>query len=311
VSVPVVQVEDLYKQFGQTVALRGVTFAVWPGEMFGYLGPNGAGKTTTVRILLGLLKPDKGHAEVFGQDVQADRPEVRQRLGVVLEQPGLYENLSAYDNLEYFARLYGLSPDQRQQSIVELLEQMGLARCSRDQVATFSKGMKQRLALARALLHDPDLLFLDEPMVGLDPEGQKEIRDLLLNLTQNDERTVFLCSHDLDEVQRLCSRIAILREGTLVVCDTLDNLAREFSTPVAEVQFVGAPQRSQVENVLQQMEFVTAWRWNCQRLQVEITDDDQAAALLKTLVEAQQPVAEARRVTRSLEEVYLNLVGKS
>jgi ABC-2 type transport system ATP-binding protein len=305
---PILMVENLCKKFGQTVALQGVSFAVHPGEVFGYLGPNGAGKTTTVRILLGLLKPTSGYAELFGQDVQVDSIDIRQRIGVVLEEPGLYERLSAHDNLEYYARLYGLNPKQRQRRIKELLELVSLTNRRHDIVGTFSRGMKQRLAIARALINDPELLFLDEPTAGLDPEGRRDMRDLLLRLVRASNRTIFICSHDLNEIQRLCSRIAILKQGKLLACDSLPNLARQFSSPTMELTIEGVIDPKNIRSALEGRDFVVNYRWDAPTLRVDLTHMDYAPALLKALLMKGVPISQAKRVTRSLEEIYLTLV---
>ena len=184
-----IEVQDLTKKFNGKTVLNGINFQVNEGEIFGYLGPNGAGKTTTMRIVLGLLKPASGRALVFGKEL-GDNGELRRRVGVLLENDGLYERLSAYENLNYYAQLYSVSDIEER--IKNLLDFVGLSDRQNDRVGVFSKGMKRRLALARSIIHDPDVLFYDEPSAGLDPEAQKMVRDLILRLAREKGRTIYL-----------------------------------------------------------------------------------------------------------------------
>lgn len=216
---PVVAFSGVRKSLAGREILRGISFAVEGGDIFGYLGPNGAGKTTTIRVLLGLLPPEAGVVELFGRP--ADR-EARARVGFVLENDGLVDGLSAAENLRLFARLYGV----RAPRIRELLERVGLGDRARERVGKFSRGMRQRLALARALLHEPELLVLDEPTAGLDPTGQMEVRDLIRDLAAGG-KTVFLSSHNLDEVERLCNRIALIHRGEIRLQGEVGALVRD------------------------------------------------------------------------------------
>lgn len=204
---PALSFRGVRKSLGGREILRGVSFEVFPGDIFGYLGPNGAGKTTTIRVLLGLLPPDAGEILLFGRPAGRDN---RRRIGFVLETDGLVDGLSAQENLLLFARLYGVKGTR----LGELLELVGLVQRQRERVGKFSRGMRQRLALARALLHDPELLVLDEPTAGLDPTGQMEFRELLRELSRGG-KTVFVSSHNLDEVERLCNRIALIHRGEI------------------------------------------------------------------------------------------------
>jgi len=192
----IIRVENLRKEFGETIALKEVSFCIEQGEIFGYLGPNGAGKTTTMRILLGILRPTSGQAILFGEDVSKDSAEARGRVGFVLEDQRLYERLSAYDNLEYYARIYQVPKGRKEEKIKKLLEFVGLWENKNELVGKFSKGMKQKLAIARSLVHDPEVLFYDEPTVGLDPEMQVIIRALIVELVKEGKKTIFLNSHN-------------------------------------------------------------------------------------------------------------------
>lgn len=227
-----VVLKALSKQLGERKILKDVSFTVEQGDIFGYLGPNGAGKTTTIRILLGLLKPTSGSANILGKDVSRD--EARKKVGFVLESDGLYENKSARENLEYYARLYGLSdPGPKIDSVLDLV---GLHDRARDQVGQYSRGMRQRLALARAMVHDPALLILDEPTAGVDPSGQIEVREVILNMAHKQGKTIFLSSHNLDEVQRICNRIALISRGEIKLYGELEELRRERSINEVEVK---------------------------------------------------------------------------
>jgi ABC-2 type transport system ATP-binding protein len=216
-----ISLEGVSKRLSKRQVLREVSFAVEPGDIFGCLGPNGAGKTTTIRIILGLLKASAGTIQVLGSDPGNDR--IRNKVGFLLETDGLYDNLSAQDNLAYYGRLYGLRDTAVR--IAAVLEGAGLADRALDKISTYSKGMRQRLALARSILHQPEVLVLDEPTAGLDPGGQSEVRRMLLDLSRNQGKTIFLSSHNLDEMQRLCNRIVLIHGGEIKLYGDLSKLA--------------------------------------------------------------------------------------
>ncbi len=197
-------------------AVKGISFQVAEGELFGLLGPNGAGKTTTIKMLITLLLPTAGTARVLGLDVVRDAREVRRRIGYVFGgERGLYERLSALDNLRYFAELYGVSPDDQRRRIGELFELVGLAGRERERVEGYSRGMRQRLHIARGLLHDPPVVFLDEPTIGVDPVGARELRATIASLVDGG-KTVLLTTHYMFEADALCDRIAVIAEGRIV-----------------------------------------------------------------------------------------------
>lgn len=206
-----IETVGLTKKFGDLTAVDGVSFNVAEGEVFGFLGPNGAGKTTTVRMLCCLISKTSGEAHIGGYDVAKDHDSlaIRQMVGVVPDNVGLYEPLSAYKNLDLYARLYGMSESKRRENIERYLTMLGLWEKRDVASGTFSKGMKQKLAIARALVHDPKVLFMDEPTANLDPESSKTVRDFILDL-KKEKRTIFLNTHNLDEAQRICDKIAIL-----------------------------------------------------------------------------------------------------
>ena len=219
--VAAISLEGVSKILSGRQVLKELSFAVEPGDIFGCLGPNGAGKTTTIRIIMGLLTASAGQVRVLGSDPSEDR--VRNKVGFLLETDGLYDHLSAWDNLEFYGRLYGVRDVAPR--IEAVLAGAGLADRARDKVSVYSKGMRQRLALARALLHRPDVLVLDEPTAGLDPGGQLEVRRMLLELSREEGVTIFLSSHNLDEMQRLCNRIVLIHGGQTRLYGDLAQLA--------------------------------------------------------------------------------------
>ena len=224
----IVEVNGLERVFGANRAVDGMTFHVEPGEVFGLLGPNGAGKTTTVRLLNGILPPSGGSARVFGLDPASDGQRVRQQTGVLTETPALYERLSAYENLAFFATLAGIPESVLNSRVLEMLAFFGLQDRAKDKVETYSKGMKQRLALARALIHKPPLLFLDEPTSGLDPEASQHVNGLIADLGRQNGQTILLATHNLLEAQRLCDRVAVMNRGRILAMGSLKELARKL-----------------------------------------------------------------------------------
>ncbi len=210
-----IQVNNLTRDYDGRRAIDAISFSVEPGEVFGYLGPNGAGKTTTIRILIGQLRPTSGSAQVMGCDVVAARQQLKPQIGVVFEYQNLYERLTARDNLLFSARLYGVVKTR----IEQVLEQVGLSQRADEQVKKYSNGMKQRLLIARALLHQPAVLFLDEPTRGLDPNVARDIRTFIAGLTRQGV-TVFLTTHYMEEADQLSSRVAIIDHGHIVALDT-------------------------------------------------------------------------------------------
>ena len=249
-GAPPVRAERLGRRFGDLWALRDVDLELAPGEVFGLLGPNGAGKTTTVRLLTSLIAPTEGRAWVDGYEVTADADAVRARIGILTETPGLYDRLTATQNLDFFARLHGLDPTTRAERIERFLRLFELWDRRDDLTGGFSKGMKQKLAIARALIHEPSVVFLDEPTAALDPEAAFVVREAIASL-RGAGRTIVLCTHNLDEAERLCDRIAFVRGEVLRV----DRPARLRSgdgnggRPGLRVRLVEAPSPAQLAAV--------------------------------------------------------------
>jgi ABC-2 type transport system ATP-binding protein len=226
-------------------AVRGVTFAIEEGELFGLLGPNGAGKTTTIKMLITLLIPTSGEARVLGRDVVKDARWVRERIGYVFGgDRGLYERLSGLDNLRYFAELYGVEPSEQRRRIAELLDLVGLAGREKERVEGYSRGMRQRLHIARGLLHDPPVVFLDEPTIGVDPVGARELRAMIASLTEAG-KTVLLTTHYMFEADALCDRIAVIAKGQIVGEGTPRELKdRVAEGSVVEIEVYGVPEET-------------------------------------------------------------------
>ena len=227
-NTSVISIDQLTRCFHETVAVDNLSLAVQPGEIFGFLGHNGAGKTTTVRLLNGVIEPTSGSVRVLGLDPHLDGSALRARTGVLTETPSLDDRLTAWDILGIFADLYGVPRKQVRPRITELLEEFDLADRAGERVGGYSKGMKQRLALARALLHKPELIFLDEATSGLDPVSAHHVNQLIERMARRDGCTVFMCTHNLVEAQRLCDRVAILEHGRLVALGTPAELTRQY-----------------------------------------------------------------------------------
>ena len=304
-----IEIQNLTKEFNGKTVLKDISFEVNEGEIFGYLGPNGAGKTTTMRIILGLLNPTSGNAFVLGQNL-GENEKLRNKVGVLLENDGVYDKLSAYENLDYYAQLYGLSDSiERKRRIGELLEFVGLSDRRNDKVGEFSKGMRRKLALARAIAHEPEVLFLDEPSSGLDPEAQIMVRALVLQLSAEMGVTIFLNSHDLDEVQRICTKIAILQSGEIKAHDTVKNLRDKLGKPRVEITLSDSKDAEKALNILNSLDFVS----DCERDDSRITAvirDEKSSTILSVLMKNGIVVEEIKRVTKSLEDVYLDIVQK-
>ncbi len=299
----IIETFGLSRYFGRTAAVEDLTLAVEAGEVLGFLGPNGAGKTTTIRMLAGMIAPTKGYAVVAGHRTERNVEQLHEVVGMLTQTPGLYDRLSAKRNLEYFASFY---PSIESQSQVEkYLKLIGLWKRCNDKVGTFSKGMKQRLALARALVHEPKVLFLDEPTAGLDPEAAGEVRQLIRTLRE-EGRTIFLSTHNLNEAEMLCNRIAVLHTRLLAL-DTPEQLRRRFFRRQTIVQLEASDAR--VTEAVKELAFVQEVREEGSQLVLELTDSERnRPELVKAVVEAGGRVIAVSEKQYPLEEVYLRLV---
>lgn len=225
---PVIATQGLTRRFDDITAVDELNLEIYPGEVLGFLGHNGAGKTTTVRLLNGVLTPTSGKARVLGLDPSVDGAKLRRRTGVLTETPSVDERLTGYENLAIFAALFNVPPAAVESRVAELLEIFQLTDRAEDRVSEYSKGMKQKLALARAIIHQPELLFLDEPTSGLDPVITRQVHTLIRDLSRDGKHTVFLCTHNLEEAQRLCDRVAVLENGRMVALGSPGDLARDL-----------------------------------------------------------------------------------
>jgi ABC-2 type transport system ATP-binding protein len=233
----VVVVEELVKRFKDVVAVNGVSFVVRRGEIYGLLGPNGAGKTTTIHILTTLLKPTSGRVYVAGHDVLKEPDEVRRKIGIVFQDPSLDNQLTAYDNMYIHGRLYGLRGDSLRRKIMELLEFVDLREFAHKQVKNFSGGMRRRLEIARSLLQEPEILFLDEPTIGLDPQTRAKIWDYIVSIKKEKNVTIIMTTHYMDEAEELCDRISIMDKGRIIAEGTADELKSILGSDVVYVRF--------------------------------------------------------------------------
>lgn len=301
-----IQLEGVAKRFGETRSLDGLTLAVERGTLFGFLGPNGAGKTTTIRAMLGMVLPDQGSVRVLGHDPASSGGVIRRQVGVLLESDGLYEGLSAEENLEYHARLHGMPDAVRRERITELLAGFGLVARRRETVRRWSRGMRQKLAIARALLHRPQLVLLDEPFAGLDPAAAVELRQALASMVAREGTTLFLTSHDLSHVEKICSAVAVIKAGRIIATGTPSSLLQ--SSRDVEVEVRGAGLSGELLDDMTREGLLvshsiegTGARLVCS-LQVR-------PRLVTELVRRGVAVEEARTRTSSLEEAFLELVG--
>jgi len=299
-----VQTEDLTRSFESGVALDGLTLDVQQGEVLALLGPNGAGKTTTVRLLNGVLRPDRGRALVLGLDPTVDPSAVRRRTGVLTEHAGLDERLTARENLVLTGRMRGLDPRTVAQRTGELLERFGMADRADLLVQGTSTGQRKRLALARALLHDPDVLFLDEPTSGLDPSATRDVIDLIGSLATEHGRTVVLCTHFLGEAGRLANRMAVLDHGVLHAFGRPDEIAASLWDGVDAQLDLGAPIDDATADAVRASRGVSMVAPTREGALVRVADRDVVPHIVRLLVERGMHVYGAQAKTPTLEDVY-------
>ena len=301
-----IETSNLTRKFGDVTAVEDLTLHVGEGEVFGFLGPNGAGKTTTIRMLACLISKTSGEARIADYEIRnsADCQKIRKIIGLVPDNVGLYEDLSAYRNLDFYGRLYECSDAQRREQIEYFLKMLELWDVRDRPVRTFSKGMKQKLAIVRALIHDPQILFLDEPTANLDPEFQKTVRDFILEL-KHEKRTIFLNTHNLDEAQRICDRIGILNTK-LVAEGTPEQLMESLEGRKTQVQLqqvtpavTGAVERLGLRYVVS----------SGNRLVIDVSDPEKEnPGIMEAIVAAGGHIQFITEKHATLEEVYLKLV---
>ena len=300
-----IQAEELVRDFGAIRALDHLSLDVPAGIVFGFLGPNGAGKTTAIRAFLGLVEPTSGSARVLGFDTRRDGDRIRERAGALLEHAGLYERLTAEQNLDFAGRVYRMSAGDRRARMRDLLEQFGLWDRRGDAVGKWSRGMKQKLAVARAVFHRPPLVFLDEPTAGLDPVASAALREDLASLASGQGVTVFLTTHNLVEAERLCDLVGVIRRGRLAALGPPSSLRPNESVLV---KVTGTAIDESIADAARLLPDVLAATVRGGALHVKLADGAGPAALVALLVERGVGIDEVRRERQSLEETFLELV---
>jgi ABC-2 type transport system ATP-binding protein len=302
-------IEDLVKTYGKVRALDGLDLTVEPGTVFGFLGPNGAGKTTTMRILTGLARPTSGRAWVAGMDLASDGRHLATRIGYLPEEPAFYPWMTPREFLDYLGRLYGLSAGERAARVNELLELVKLTEATRRRVGGFSRGMRQRLALAAALVNRPEVLFLDEPASALDPAGRKEVLDLIEGL--RGQCTVLMSTHILADVERVCDVIGIIARGKMIVQSRRETLLAQYARPVFEIECADTTRLQRWADSLRQRVWVTAVSVENMTARVAVKDVSLAKReLLASAVQADLMLDRYEEIKPSLEDVFLRLVGE-
>ncbi len=303
-----IEARNLTRKFGGATAVDSLDLTINDGEVFGFIGPNGAGKTTTIRMMTCLISPTSGSVLINGLDV--NRPDealqIRSKIGFLPEVPGLYETLSAYKNLDFYAALYDVPADKRERRIKELLETLGIWNRKDDIVGKFSKGMKQKIAIARALVHEPEFLFLDEPTSGLDPEASLTVRTFLLEL-KKEGRTIFINTHNLDDAERLCDTIGVMKTRLLATGSPAE-LSRMFwgHTTVIHLRSSSAALVAAVRDV----SGVTAVQEFEGKLLIDVTDPESVnPEIIKCLLKNGAQIVFVNELKRGLEDVYLRLLG--
>jgi ABC-2 type transport system ATP-binding protein len=305
-----IDTENLTRKFGDLIAVDNVNLHVDEGEVFGFLGPNGAGKTTTVRMLCCLISKTSGKAQIgdFTVETEADCLKIRKMVGLLPENVGLYDSLSAYRNLDFYGRLYEVPDSRRQGNIERLLRLLGIWERRDDSVGTFSKGTKQKIAIARALIHDPQVLFLDEPTANLDPEAAKTVRDFILEL-KKEKRTIFLNTHNLDEAERLCDRIGILK-SRLIAIDSPKNLERSLYNRKTIVHLEAVTDA--VSAAVKNLNFVKNVRTSENKLILDMDNPEKDNPdLIRAVVAAGGNIQYVTELKSTLEDVYLKLIREA
>lgn len=303
-SEKIIEIQSLSKKFKELNAVNNLNLSVYKGDVFGFLGPNGAGKSTTIRMLLSLIKPTEGTIKLFGKTLNENRIEILSRTGAIVEKPDFYGYLSAYKNLEILGKLSGREITKKR--IMEVLELVGLDKRYKSKVKTFSHGMKQRLGLAQALLHNPELIILDEPTTGLDPQGMKEIRDLIIHLSKNENKTIFLSSHILYEVELVANRMIILNKGTTRVEGDVKDLLNAKKLKVSfEVD-----NEEKVKNLIGTSGWKDKLESNAGNIFIFLLENNEIALLNKYFIESGIMVS-AVVPSRSLEEYFLQITDEA
>lgn len=302
-----IDIQHVTRRFGDIVAVDDLSLSVESGEVFGILGHNGAGKTTTIRLLNGVLMPDSGDIRVLGFNPHTEGTKLRAHTGVLTETPSVDERLTATDNLTIYADLYGIPVNQVQQRVASVLDQFGLTERASEKVGGYSKGMKQRLALARAFLHEPQIMFLDEPTSGLDPIAIQNVHELIRHISHDEGRTVILCTHNLVEAQRLCDRVAVIEKGQLVAIGAPLELAEQIGADIHYSLQVAADQIDLAFNSLKGLPTVLHLHSTDSELVFTLKEREVVSDILTTLLENGIRIYAIQPQQTSLEDIYLAL----
>jgi len=303
-----IQTNQLTRSFGDLKAVDRLTLEIPRGTVFGFLGPNGSGKTTTIRLLLGLLDAEEGTAQVLGFDTRKQADEVRVRCGALLEYHGLYERLSAADNLDYYGQIWHMSKADREKRIRELLEPLDLFKRRDEPIGRWSRGMKQKLAVARTLMHCPELVFLDEPTAGLDPVASAALRDDLASLVAQEGVTIFLTTHNLAEAEKLCTQVGVINHGQLLAVGSPADLRARTSAP--RLYIAGRGFTSQIVEGLRGNALIARVQQHKGELIVDLNDLTRSHEIVTQLTGAGVQIDEVRKEKAGLEEVFLRLVDE-
>jgi len=304
-----IEVAGLRKKYGKLEALKSISFNVKEGSIFGFIGRNGAGKTTTMNILTGLLKFDDGKIYIKGRDFLKNKRESLKLIGYLPESPSFYNYMNSYEYLNFIGEITGCNKKNLHKTIVELLEKVRITKHSKRRIGTYSRGMKQRLALAVAIMNNPEILFLDEPASALDPEGRMEMLDLIEEL-KNEKITIFLSTHILNDAERVCDRICIIDEGKIILTESLSNLHKTYIQPIFDIEFDDDP-KDKIKS-LEKLDWVDTTKIDGHRLSIYVRDIDYAKKeVMKEISKLDVGVISYQIRKSNLEDIFMRMVGKN
>lgn len=300
-----IALQEVSKKFGPHLAINNISFTIPTGTIFGFLGPNGAGKTTTARIINGIVDPSSGIVSILGKNIKKDPHRIRQKCGVQTDT-NVYESITAFENLAIWAKLYGVADTQINIKVKSLLMKFGLWNRAHEKVGKFSKGMKQKVLIARSLIHDPEILFLDEPSAGLDPEATEDLLQLLEAYVKNTKKTVFVCSHRLEEVERLADMVGIINKGRLVACERKADLISRYSTAnTFNISFLEPyPKTAWLERI-------KILEKDKMSIKIETQNESDISEIISSLVRQNAQILEVKKDRVSLQDIYLKLMPNS
>jgi len=296
---PIVKCEHLNKHFGKKQILKDVSFNMYPGDILGFIGPNGAGKTTTIKLILGLQSIDSGHVSINGYDIKKDFEKAISQVGAIVESPDLYMNLTGYQNLKLIANYYH---DVTDENLMKIVKVVGLEKRINDKVSKYSLGMRQRLGIAQALINSPSVLILDEPTNGLDPEGIKELRTLLVQLAHEYQMAIFISSHNLSELESFCTKVVIIRSGSIIETTDIKSLKQKHELPTYELEL---STKRGLEDILVSYDYEVK---EGNIIQLDATKND-IKNIIRMLVEGGIDIYYCKQVEMSLEEAFLKKTG--